>query len=189
MDRRIIRTKKALKGALLDLLKEKEFEAIKTTEICERALVSRNTFYNYYADKYALLADCFSEYETVFEKHFNEKQEQNNANKDVKQGFLNLIDTFFETEQIYAPISILSSFDLAALYYRAIMHILEKYEDRYAGCINPDYDLEALNSFLVLGFWGFIHSGRNRDRKVVQENTRKLVRDLVNSPIFRMPEH
>lgn len=186
MDKRVLKTKKSLKDALFALLQEKDFETIKTTEICERALVSRNTFYNYYADKYALLEDCFSEYEDTFRRQFDERQQQNNPGLDIQKSFLNLIDTFFDIDGSYQSISILSSFDLQALYYRSFMNILEHYEDNYSHLLNPEYDFKQLNSFLVLGFWGFIHGNPSMDKKTIQENTRKLVLDLINSPIFRI---
>lgn len=46
VDLRIEKTKKALSLALLSLLSEKPFESIKVSELCERAKVSRATFYN-----------------------------------------------------------------------------------------------------------------------------------------------
>lgn len=186
LDKRILKTKKALKEALFSLLKKKDFDSVKITEICEHALVSRNTFYNYYADKYALLEDCFADYEETFLKEFDERQKRNNPEHDMEKSFLNLIDTFLDTENIPDSISILSSFDLAAMYYRAIMDILERYEDRYSGYINPDYDFHQLNSFLVLGFWGFIHANPKMDKEVLRERTRKLILDLLKSPVFRL---
>lgn len=184
LDKRILKTKKSLKEALIKLLQEKNFDAIKTTEICDHALVSRNTFYNYYADKYALLEDCFKDYEEIFSRQFDIRQQKTNAGHDVKKSFLNLIDTFFETESTYHSISILSSFDLTTLYYRAIMDILEGYEEKYDSFINQEYDYKQLNSFLVLGFWGFIHGNNKMGEEEIRERTRKLVLDLLNSPIF-----
>ena len=185
MDKRILKTKKALKEALFGLLQKQNFDSITTTQICETAMISRNTFYNYYADKYALLEDIFKGYEDRFEEAFEAVQQQNNPSQEMKKSFLNLIDTFLALDSLPQSISLLSSFDLMALYYRALMNILEKYESRYATMINPDYDLQQLNSFLVLGFWGYIHGDQKLDRAAVQERSRRLVLDLLDSPIFR----
>jgi AcrR family transcriptional regulator len=54
-DLRIRRTHKLLWEALMVLLGERTFEEITVTEICDRAMVHRTTFYKHYADKYALL--------------------------------------------------------------------------------------------------------------------------------------
>ena len=52
MSRRIAeQTKEWIIEAFIDLLKTKSFEEIKTTEICKKALVSRNTFYRKFNSK------------------------------------------------------------------------------------------------------------------------------------------
>lgn len=60
-DRRIQRTRLALRTALLDLLKEKKYDEIALEEITERANVGRATFYLHYKDKEDLLLEEFSE--------------------------------------------------------------------------------------------------------------------------------
>jgi len=54
-DLRVRRTHKLLWEALMAELSERAFEEITVTDICERAMVHRTTFYKHYADKYALL--------------------------------------------------------------------------------------------------------------------------------------
>ncbi len=54
-DLRVRRTHKLLWEALLAELSERAFEQITVTDICERAMVHRTTFYKHYEDKYALL--------------------------------------------------------------------------------------------------------------------------------------
>lgn len=53
-DLRVIKTKRALVTALLDLLKSKPFTKITVNDICIQALVSRSAFYAHYLDKYDL---------------------------------------------------------------------------------------------------------------------------------------
>ena len=47
-DLRIIKTKKALYNALINLMKNKTFEEIKVSDICNEALVNRSTFYAHF---------------------------------------------------------------------------------------------------------------------------------------------
>jgi AcrR family transcriptional regulator len=61
IDRRIQRTRLALRSALLELIKEKGFEAVSVEEITERANLGRATFYLHYKDKEDLLLDEFRE--------------------------------------------------------------------------------------------------------------------------------
>lgn len=54
-DLRILRTKKAIREAFFKLIKQKGFEAITVKDITDEAMISRNTFYLHYSDKYDLL--------------------------------------------------------------------------------------------------------------------------------------
>lgn len=53
------RTLYSLQQAMFSLLSEKSFEQIAVGELCERAMLPRATFYNYFDDKYDLLEYCF----------------------------------------------------------------------------------------------------------------------------------
>lgn len=53
-DRRVIYTKKVIKEALLNLLKENPLEKITVKETCAHADINRATFYRYYIDAYNL---------------------------------------------------------------------------------------------------------------------------------------
>src|SRR4051812_28659971 len=55
LDLRVRRTYKFLWDALMGLMTERDFESITVTDICERAMVHRTTFYKHYEDKYGLL--------------------------------------------------------------------------------------------------------------------------------------
>lgn len=55
LDPRIRRTRLALQQALARLLQEKEFDRIAVQDITDAAEVNRATFYDHYADKFALL--------------------------------------------------------------------------------------------------------------------------------------
>src|SRR5205807_5840432 len=54
-DLRVRRTHKLLWEALMAELSERPIEEITVSDICERAMVHRTTFYKHYEDKYALL--------------------------------------------------------------------------------------------------------------------------------------
>lgn len=56
VDRRITRSKKALREALIALMEEKGFDAITVNDLCSAADLNRGTFYNHFNDKEHLLA-------------------------------------------------------------------------------------------------------------------------------------
>lgn len=58
VDRRVQRTREALRQSLQDLALEKGFDAVTVEELTERANVGRTTFYLHYHDKEDLLLEC-----------------------------------------------------------------------------------------------------------------------------------
>lgn len=56
MDRRITKSKKALRDALIVLMEERGFDGFTVNDLCERADLNRGTFYNHFHDKDDLLA-------------------------------------------------------------------------------------------------------------------------------------
>ncbi len=57
-DPRVTRTRALLLDAFLDLLVEKDFDALTVQDIAARATVNRATFYAHFPDKYAALEAC-----------------------------------------------------------------------------------------------------------------------------------
>jgi AcrR family transcriptional regulator len=53
-DLRVRRTRMMIEKAFMELLEEKGFQSITIQEITDRAMVNRATFYDHFADKYAL---------------------------------------------------------------------------------------------------------------------------------------
>jgi len=68
VDRRIIKSQKAIKKAVIELMSETSFDQITVKDIVDRADVSRKTFYLRYLDKFDLL-------DKLIEEHINEMQE------------------------------------------------------------------------------------------------------------------
>lgn len=61
-NQRIRLSKRMLKGALLQLLKEKSIEKITVYELCDTAQINRTTFYKYYGSQYDLLDDIENDF-------------------------------------------------------------------------------------------------------------------------------
>ena len=51
MDLRVIKTKKAIQGAFIQLIKEKGYQNVSVSEIALKAKINRNTFYLHYDTK------------------------------------------------------------------------------------------------------------------------------------------
>jgi len=60
-DRRVPRTRRILREALIQLIVERGWDEISILDICERANVGRSTFYTHFADKEELLLSGFED--------------------------------------------------------------------------------------------------------------------------------
>ncbi len=87
VDLRIRRTYKLLLDALVSLLEEKSFEEIRVTDICDRAMVHRTTFYKHFEDKYDLLKYGITEVQKNFEQESTANQSFDNS----KQYYIHIL--------------------------------------------------------------------------------------------------
>ena len=105
-DLRIIKTKKVLYMALVDLMREKTFEEIKVSEICARALVNRSTFYAHYEDKYEFLVDFLD----TFKDSLTSYLDTNNNNLNTKEYYMEMLKLLLthieDKKNIYSAIMV-----------------------------------------------------------------------------------
>lgn len=105
-DLRVIKTKNLLFDTLTILMKENSFERIKVSDICDKALINRSTFYSHYSDKYELLVDYINNLKINLKKAL----EKNNNIGNTKEYYLELIrlllDQIDEKKDMYYSILI-----------------------------------------------------------------------------------
>ena len=61
LDRRVRRTRRALREAMRDLMSEKGYDQVTIEELTEKADIGRTTFYLHYSAKQDLLLEQFDE--------------------------------------------------------------------------------------------------------------------------------
>lgn len=189
-DRRITKTKQNLKKTLWQLLSEENFDKITVKEICDRAMTSRITFYNYYSDKYALLEAIFEDMNEELTKHY-EMLQQHNPDDDAIIAFENLLDCFLGAEQeirgIASNVNLQRNSVLVYPYYRFLVDNTTKVINHYADQLKPRYDPERISNFVVLGLFGYLHRSdihSTAEQESVQQSAHTILRDLLNSNVF-----
>lgn len=105
-DLRIIKTRNVLYRTLLDLMKESPFENIKVSDICNKALINRSTFYVHYKDKYELLTSYINDLKGSLCQELKKNKKISNS----KEYYLEMLKLFFnhieEKKDIYLSIMI-----------------------------------------------------------------------------------
>lgn len=102
LDLRILRTHKLLFDALTTLLTEKAFEDIRISDICQKAMVHRTTFYKHFEDKYHLLDFLLRQIMADFE----EKSLKCTPGIDSREYYVNLfrllLEHMHENKKLYS---------------------------------------------------------------------------------------
>lgn len=70
-DRRVRRTRSALRNALVELVVERGYDRITVRDVLDRADIGRSTFYAHYRDKDALFASCFEDLRDDLEREMS----------------------------------------------------------------------------------------------------------------------
>ena len=94
MDLRVLKTKKNIRDAFLELRKNLSLEEIKVNALCEKAMVNKTTFYNHYQDIYELSEELENE---VVENFLNNFQDIDMMLTD-SQRFINGMHKVLESE-------------------------------------------------------------------------------------------
>ena len=72
MDLRVLKTKKSIKEAFLELRKKHSVDEIKVNTLCEKAMINKTTFYNHYRDVYELAEELEREVLEHFLENFKD---------------------------------------------------------------------------------------------------------------------
>ena len=71
-DRRVTMTRRMLKEALTELLRETDIYHVYIRELCQRADINRTTFYKYYGSQHDLMADIQADFLAELENSLRE---------------------------------------------------------------------------------------------------------------------
>ena len=210
MDKRIMKTRKGLKDALLCLLDDHPYGEITVTEICEQARTGRLTFYKYYSDKNELMRDCFQDLQEEIMDRMRKEGENIRGklpqiSEDSGTGLtprLNCLLRWMETftdvvidvlgDHSFLTAKMIGNSGMMYELYQFIIKCLEKMEresesqdDLQAGRFCTRYPVQQVNSFLAMGMWGYVFSYREgTDMTRTRQDAKALLRDLLGSAIF-----
>lgn len=159
-DKRVIRTKKSFKHALISLLKESNFENITITAIVNEAGYNRGTFYLHYQCKEDLLDEVVKAMLNNLAEAFREPYI--NMNKNTKINIVGLstigiFDHFIRNKEFY---EVILSSNVPVNYHQKMIRLMEKHFkeeiDFTANKSETDIDIELFYQYRVHGIIGLI---------------------------------
>lgn len=109
LDLRVQKTRSALTSALYDLLCQKSFDDITVTELCEKAVIRKATFYKHFGDKTELLVYMIQELQRLSEEN-NDIGYDPSVPQSYYTGVFRYLMDFIESNERFI-VSILSSRD------------------------------------------------------------------------------
>ena len=165
MDKRVMKTRKAIHSAMTMLLAKKPIEEITVTELSEAAEINRKTFYNYYSSVYMVAEEMEDEIVERFEETLR-KIDFDTLLKDPETTFNTLARLITSDLDFYE--NILTNRNQISFLQKIISSLKQRIRLLY---LNPnssdnelqDYMLEYIVSGLVSVYQKWFTSGRKTD--------------------------
>lgn len=151
IDRRILKSREAIKNAVVQLMSEKNFDDITIQDISDQANVSRGTIYLHYVDKYDLL-------EKLIEEHINKLRELCESASELEYGEANL-PWFKYLEKNYLFFStMLASKGAPSFRKQFIEFLIEEFTDEVDAItgVNSDVNKDIILQFIVTSYVGIV---------------------------------
>ena len=177
-DLRVIKTRQAIRSALISLLSEKELSDITISELSARALVNRKTFYRHYRS----ISDVVTEFENELLSDFSDILKTSNTSIFNIGSVLGEISALISSNQEYfvkllkLNPELFSTGRVKAMLRRAIEIAL-----RDVCVVNDEQTLHALSEFTVSGvlslYSGWFDSGCTGSLDVITDIARRMTTD------------
>ncbi len=179
-DARIVRTKRDLANALEELLMEKGIDQISVKDITDKALISKNTFYNNFNDKNELLIFLFERYEAALIKEIKpilDKAFYATRIFSFKKAVESIVHFFYTTS---LPIKEIIKHDSSkVLFYTLdvfIQDVFKRLEKNYEKFLTKKVNSVITSHFYAGAFASTIYFAYTNDLNISEK---EIARDLV----------
>jgi AcrR family transcriptional regulator len=181
-DRRVERTERLLRGALVALIREKGFEALTVQQIIDRANVGRATFYAHFDNKDDLLASGFEDLRVALRARQREAFVRGRTIEDRVFGFSR--DVFAHTnehrEVFRAMVGRRSGAIVERLLHKLLIELLRAdVTAAVGGTRSRDVQAEALVQFLAGALFGLLMWWLDGRGKVSEADIDSLFRTMA----------
>ena len=186
-DLRILKTKASLYRALIELMKEKEFEQIKISEICAKSMINRSTFYDHYNDKYELLVAFMNDMKKELETIIVVDKEINNIKEYYIEILKVLLDHIDENKEIYSSLSKINSNSIAKdmMIDTVLNSVIKRIEEGFINKSNIPTKTAVL--FYASGIINIIEDSLQDVKKFDKEKILSIISVLLPTPSYIVP--
>ena len=187
IDSRILRSRRDLENALESLLTEKNLDDITITEITNRAMVSKNTFYNNFHDKNELLNALFERYADDLRQTLLKIMEEHPGDEEAT--FLELskvIVHFFYTSSLSFQKAIQND-KSRSLYWAMdsfIQNLTKTALDKYSSYRTNDIPPSMVSYFYSGALCNLIYNMNNYNEAISEKDCVRYLDQLVIHPLF-----
>ena len=174
-DRRIMKTKRSLKSAMIAMLAAEDFEHISVTELCRAEEISRITFYSHYNDKYALLDDIFNDMLRTGTEDYYRRQREGNPANGLAAGYVNMLDSilelYYDRFDFFQYTNPEKNPYLASRLYSIILETVEMHTTHVKQRLKLRYSPKKIAGFVCFGMLGFVNE--SHEEKIPLEQIKK----------------
>lgn len=193
-DKRIVKTKRTLKAAMIEMLSKEDFEHISITQLCRQADISRITFYSHYNDKYALLDEMFDDMLKIGTEDYYRRQKENNPSGRLAAGYVNMLDSILELYysrfEFFGQANPEKNPYLASRLYSIILETVEKHTLHVKKRLRLKYSPKKIAGFVCFGMLGFVNESHREKTPLqqIRQEARELLTDLLRSGVLTEEE-
>ncbi len=183
LDKRVIRTKKAIKAALFKIMEEKDISSITISELTQKANVNRRTFYTHYRN----ITDILDEIEGDLVQALTELMRSFDVNEyrtSAYNLFMGLNDLISGEFDYYFH---LVRVDMRGMLMSRLKNVIKETTDKLLAqiCRRTD-DISVISSFIVGGFFNSYLEWHNHPEKLTAEQAAELASCMVGFCIERI---
>lgn len=186
-DRRVRKTKSALRRGLTTLMREKPIQEIKVREIAELIDINRGTFYQYYRDVYDMLNQLEDELFDEFNEALDESKLPSGIER-VEQGFMKIVSILQDNSDL--AIVLLGENGDSAFVNKIKEMIRQKVVKDWmiAYGEEPGESFQYFYEFLVSGCIGMLQRWLENGAKESPEKMVQMIKDIFVNRIMALKE-
>jgi AcrR family transcriptional regulator len=185
-DKRIVKTKRLIRGTFLELLSKKEFEKITVTEIAKKAEIDRKTFYLHYSNT----NDLLEEFERELLERASEKLNQT-EDFDINLMFKTFNEIFKENSIFFEQVIVkrINTFFLTKCNKIIVALLTQKIFRGGIKAFSPeDYHIRYIASGLITLYVDWVSNDKTLDIDGLSEIALEIVK--VNfEQLYKLADH